>query len=220
MQQWQPECADALASLPGCALDPDNLEAKARSLAMLLVLARINQNPRAKKTRKRDGRKEELRKLAKSATQLAILLNELPGDALAAVTGEGMRHPLRMRDDLCELAERAETFVATAKPQQPIKGAPERPVAAEIADRAADAFAAATGKEPTITSRGLGDGTNQRFGGPFVDFVARLFAIGEIEGSGESQAKQAVDRRKAGAPTSRNLGLMIVSRRKSQSGPI
>jgi hypothetical protein len=125
--------------------------------------------------------REALRRAQRAADALAEALRDLaPAIAVGAID------PAEIRGLPLALAQLSGTLAAARVPQDTKRRA------AWVADQAAMVWEARFGKRPGVSSRY--DGSQYQDAGPFVDFVAALYAALGIAASPGSQAKAAVKR--------------------------
>ena len=165
---------------------PDADAHAAQALERGLYFAKVNELPRMRTSRRKDGVAKELRDFAKLATKLVDRLNEMHREALNRVSPRGERHALAVADDLermiCLATDAASSAAPTEASTSPRRLAPE-----QLAQLCAQTFQKLTGKRPVLHSDAI-EGFRT---GPFLRFVTEVFAAAGIEASAEHYARNA-----------------------------
>lgn len=158
----------------------------ANVLTWTTYFAVVNELPRMRSSRRKDGAAKELLDFAKFAEKLAKRLAGMHREAINAISPAGERHALAVADDLVRMIEDARSAAAAAPPEEaqtsPRKLAPE-----QIAQVCGKIFLDLTRKRPVLHS----DAYYGNRTGPFLRFVTEVFEIVGIDASAEHYAREA-----------------------------
>jgi hypothetical protein len=176
----------------GSALDKLPLRAGANAgdaldlLQLGLSMTALNELPRMKSTKKKNGVALELKEFEKLATKLRLHLNRMSRKAVNSLARKDERHALSVDSDLKRMIERAmEAYSAT----QPTKAStsPQRLRPAQAAQLCAQIYEDLTARPATLHW----DGIKEKQTGPYLRFIEEVFAICQINGSPEHYAREA-----------------------------
>lgn len=196
----QQKILEAFESLPVREAERSGLKQRAFNLSMQAGFAKMNDLPRANKTRRTNGLKLELEALAEQAAVLHRLIQNLHGDTLRAMTkvGPNKPDPLMIANDLRDMIASAVAVLEQDAGQAATPGRPKSRAAEMIADLTLVHFEAATGRKAGRSTNHHRHGNPT--GGEFIKFLGRIFEAFQMNASAPSHGRSALDRARAGIP--------------------
>jgi hypothetical protein len=172
---------ERLPLLPGV-----NVESATDALQIGCFSAGVNELPRMKSSRKKNGAAVEMEKFARLASKLRFHLNSMSREGLNSLARDGERCALAVDCDLEKMLHRAAEALTAAQPS-PASTSPRRLAPEQTAQICAQMYEDLTSKRARVHWNDVAD----KSGGPFLRFVEDVFAACGIKASAEHYAKAA-----------------------------